>query len=99
MATVWYEEVGTIPTTTWVRFRQNAVVVTHGSMNGLHFPTGPTIDLNPWLYHGLDFPAEPTPKVIRPNWLIEQRKTPRRMKRPFPKNAPAPPRTHRRACY
>lgn len=34
-----------------------------------------------------------------PIWDAELQRTPRRMKRPFPANKPAPARAHRRPCY
>lgn len=39
------------------------------------------------------------PIIAIPDWLRELRKTPRRMKRPFPASKPALPRVHKRPCY
>lgn len=52
---------------------------------------------NNWI---VSYEPEPELKVppIEP-WLAEQRRTPRKMKRSFPANKPAPHRAYRRACY
>lgn len=44
------------------------------------------------------FDPLPVPRPME-SWLVEQRRTPRRMKRPFPANKPASHQAYRRACY
>lgn len=44
--------------------------------------------------------SEPALKILPMEaWLMEQRQTPRRMKRSFPASKPSTPPAYRRACY